>query len=256
MLAVRCVPKMSIMKKICYLWFLLFILFTGCSSSKLITVYTIGDSTMANKKPEVYPETGWGQQFQNYFDSKVKVSNHAVNGRSSKSFIDEGRWTAVLDSLKKGDYVFIQFGHNDEKADKPAVYTDPQSSYRQNLEKYIMETSAKGAIPVLLTPIVRRKFDESGKLIETHGKYPDAVREVAAKLNVTCIDMQLLTNTLIGSLGDEPSKKLYLWTAPDLKFPGGRKDDTHLSVEGAKTFAALVAGEVAKLKIPLARHTR
>lgn len=233
-----------------------FILFVGCSSSKLITIYTIGDSTMANKKPEVYPETGWGQQLQNYFDSKVKISNHAVNGRSSKSFIDEGRWDAVRDSLKKGDYVFIQFGHNDEKADKPAVYTDPQTSYRHNLEKYIRETRSKGATPVLLTPIVRRKFDESGKLIDTHGNYPDAVREVAAKLSVECIDMQIITHNLVSSLGDEPSKKLYLWTAPDLKFPEGRKDDTHLSVEGAKTLAGLVAKEVAKLKIPLARHTR
>ncbi len=107
------------------IWFLLFSVFTGCAPSKMITVYTIGDSTMANKKADVYPETGWGQQFQSYFDSKVKVSNHAVNGRSSKSFIDEGRWKVVLDSLKRGDYVFIQFGHNDEKADKPAVYSDP-----------------------------------------------------------------------------------------------------------------------------------
>ena len=114
---------------------------------------------MANKKAEVYPETGWGQVFQNYFDSKVKVSNHAVNGRSSKSFIDEGRWKTVLDSLKQGDYVFIQFEHNDEKADKPAVYADASSAYKKNLEKYIVETRVKGATPILLTSIVRRKFD-------------------------------------------------------------------------------------------------
>jgi lysophospholipase L1-like esterase len=204
----------------------------------------------------VYPETGWGQVFQNYFDAKVKVRNHAVNGRSSKSFIDEGRWKSVLDSLKRGDYVFIQFGHNDEKADKPAVYTDPSTTYRQNLEKYIVETRAKGAIPILLTSIVRRKFDRSGKLIDTHGKYPDTVREVAANLKVEIIDMQVLTHSLISSMGDEPSKKMYLWTAPDQKFPEGRKDDTHLSVEGAKTFAGLVAIEVRKLKTPLARHVK
>ncbi len=235
---------------------LLFLVVVGCTPAKLITVYTIGDSTMANKKAEVYPETGWGQVFQNYFDQKVKVSNHAVNGRSSKSFIDEGRWKTVCDSLKRGDYVFIQFGHNDEKADKPAVYTDPKTSYRQNLEKYILETRKKGATPVLLTPIVRRKFDESGKLIETHGAYPDAVREVAVHLNVPMIDMHLLTRALISSMGDEPSKKIYLWTKPDPKFPEGRKDDTHLSVEGAKTFAGLVAAEMAKMKIPLAQHLK
>jgi len=216
----------------------------------------IGDSTMANKKAEVYPETGWGQVFQNYFDSKVRVSNHAVNGRSSKSFIDEGRWKIVLDSLKRGDYVFIQFGHNDEKADKPVVYADPSTTYRQNLEKYIVETIAQGATPILLTSIVRRKFDAVGKLIDTHGKHPDAVREVAANLKVELIDMQELTHALISSLGDEPSKKMYLWTAPDPKFPEGRKDDTHLSVEGAKIFAGLVAKEVRTLKTLLARHVK
>ena len=235
---------------------LAFILITGCTPSKQITVYTIGDSTMANKKVEVYPETGWGQQFQSYFDSKVKVSNHAVNGRSSKSFIDEGRWKIVFDSLKRGDYVFIQFGHNDEKADKPAVYTDPSTTYKQNLEKYIVEVRAKGATPILLTPIVRRKFDAVGSLIDTHGKYPDAVREVAANLKVKFIDMQKLTYTLISSIGDEPSKKMYLWTAPDSKFPEGRKDDTHLSVEGAKTFEGLVADAVKKMKTLVARHVK
>jgi lysophospholipase L1-like esterase len=244
------------MRKICQVWFYLFAIFAGCTPSKLITVYTVGDSTMANKIAEVYPETGWGQKFQNYFDSKVKVSNHAVNGRSSKSFIDEGRWKVVLDSLKRGDYVFIQFGHNDEKTNDPARFTDPQSSYKQYLERYIQETREKGATPVLLTSIVRRKFDETGKLIETHGKYPDAVREVAVNCQVILIDLQLLTHKLISSMGDEPSKKMYLWTASDPKFPNGRKDNTHLSVEGAKTFAGMVAREVAKMKIPLARHVQ
>ena len=244
------------MRKIGALLFLAFILIASCAPSKLISVYMIGDSTMANKKVEVYPETGWGQVFQNYFDSKVRVSNHAVNGRSSKSFIDEGRWKIVLDSLKRGDYVFIQFGHNDEKADKPVVYADPSTTYRQNLEKYIVETIAQGATPILLTSIVRRKFDAVGKLIDTHGKYPDAVREVAANLKVELIDMQELTHALISSLGDEPSKKMYLWTAPDPKFPEGRKDDTHLSVEGAKIFAGLVAKEVRTLKTLLARHVK
>ena len=235
---------------------LLYMLFASCTSSKLITVYTIGDSTMANKKAEVYPETGWGQVFQSCFDSKVKVSNHAMNGRSTKSFIDEGRWKPVFDSLKHGDYVFIQFGHNDEKSDKPAVFADASTTYKQNLEKYIAETRAKGATPILLTSIVRRKFDESGKLVNTHRKYPDAVRDLASKLNVKCIDMELLTKTLVNSLGDEPSKKLYLCTAPDAKFPEGRKDDTHLRVEGATTYARLVAAEVAKMKTPLAKHVK
>jgi len=244
------------MRKVYPLLFLIITLFTGCTSSKRITVYTIGDSTMANKKAEVFPETGWGQVFQNFFDSKVKVSNHSVNGRSSKSFIDELRWKVVFDSLKRGDYVFIQFGHNDEKADKPAVYADAMTDYPRNLEKYIKETRSKGATPILLTSIVRRKFDASGKLTNTHGLYPEAVREVAAREKVYLIDMQLLTESLINSLGDEASKKMYLWTLPDKKFPEGRKDDTHLSVLGANTIAALAAQEVHKLKTALASHVK
>ena len=231
-------------------------LFISCSGPKTITIYTIGDSTMANKKAEVYPETGWGQVFQDYFDSGVKVANHAVNGRTSKSFLTEGRWKVVMDSIRRGDYVFIQFGHNDEKIDKPLLYTDPQTTYQQNLEKYVAETRKKGATPILLTPIVRRKFDETGKLVDTHGKYPEAVRELASRLKVRFIDMQVLTLNLVEPMGDEPSKKIYLWTSPDQKFPEGRKDDTHLSVGGAKAFAGLVAREVAKMKVPLAKHAK
>lgn len=242
------------MKKITPVLFTLILIITGCIQTKQITLYMIGDSTMANKTTEVYPEKGWGQLFQEYYDSGVIVRNRATNGRSTKSFMAEGRWKAVLDSLKKGDYVFIQFGHNDEKIDKPAVYTDPATTFRENLTKYIFDTRSKGATPVLLTPIVRRKFDETGKLTDTHGKYPDAVREVAALQKVICIDMQVLTMNYINSLGDEASRKIYLWTTPDSKFPLGRKDDTHLSEEGARVYAGMVAREVAKMKIPLARH--
>ena len=231
-------------------------LIISCSGSKTITVYTIGDSTMANKKAEVYPETGWGQVFQTYFDSGVKVANHAVNGRSSKSFLTEGRWKVVLDSLRRGDFVFIQFGHNDEKFDKPLLYTEPQTTFQQNLEKYVVETRKKGATPILMTPIVRRKFDVAGKLIDTHGKYPDAVRELASRLKVKLVDMQNLTFNFVEPMGDEPSKKIYLWTPSDQNFPEGRKDDTHLSVEGATAFAGIVAREVAKMKVSLAKHVK
>ena len=244
------------MKKLIYICLLFFLLLEGCSTTKKMTIYTIGDSTMANKKAEVYPETGWGQQFHNYFDSKVTVRNHAMNGRSTKSFIDEGRWKVVADSLRNGDYVFIQFGHNDEKVDKPAVYADAQTTYRENLKKFIRDAVAKGATPILLTPMVRRKFDTSGKLVDTHGKYPEAVREVAAELKVRLIDMQTLTHQVVSSLGDEPSKKIYLYTKPDAKFPEGRRDDTHLSVEGASIYAGLVAHEVAGMKAPLANHVK
>ena len=224
--------------------FLIVIVFlSGCQNKKPITIYTIGDSTMANKKAEVYPETGWCQVLGDYFDESVTVKNHAVNGRSSKSFIDEGRWDAVLDSLKKGDVVFIQFGHNDEKAYDTTRYTTPFGTYAANLERFVTETREKGATPILFTSIVRRKFGEDGKLVDTHGDYPVATRDVAQKLDVLLIDLQVLTENWVNGLGDEPSKAMYLWTEPNERFPKGRKDDTHLSVEGARQVAILALEE-------------
>ncbi len=219
----------------------------GCNTpEKEYSIFTIGDSTMASKKAEVYPETGWCQVLQQYFDSTVTVRNHAVNGRSSKSFIDEGRWQQVLDSLQVGDVVFIQFGHNDEKDYDSKRYTTPFGTYSENLERFVTESREKGATPVLFTSIVRRKFDEDGKLMETHGDYPEAACKVAKKLDVPLIDLQKLTKNWINTLGDEPSKEMYLWTESNDIFPEGRKDDTHLSVEGAKHVALLAMQECRK----------
>ncbi len=236
----------------------LVILLTGFSSEKAkISVFTIGDSTMANKKAEVYPETGWCQVVGELFDTtKVTIHNHAVNGRSTKSFIDESRWQNVLDSLKKGDFVFIQFGHNDEKIHDSTRYTAPFGTYSANLEKFVTESREKGAIPILFTPVARRKFDENNQLTDTHGEYPLAVRQIAEKLNVPLIDLQKLTKTWISNLGDEPSKAMFLWTSPDERFPEGRKDDTHLSVEGAKKVACLAMEDCRKQNLELARYLK
>ena len=157
------------MKKNFLLISILVFFISGCKTpEKPFSIYTIGDSTMANKKPEVYPETGWCQGLQNYFDESVTVRNHAVNGRSTKSFIDEGRWQAVLDSLQPGDFVFIQFGHNDQKIQDSTRYTTPFGTYSENLERFVTETRAKGASPILFTSIVRSKFGDDGKLTDTH----------------------------------------------------------------------------------------
>lgn len=229
----------------------------ACTSKQdPIAIHMIGDSTMANKKVEVYPETGWGQVFESCFDDQVVVSNHALNGRSSKSFLDEGRWQHVLDSLKKGDYVFIQFGHNDQKYKDSTRYTDPFGQYVANLERYVRQAREKEAIPILLTSIVRRKFDETGQLVDTHQDYPQAVRQVAQRMNVRLIDLQQLTGTLVQSLGDEPSKAMYLWTEPTERFPEGRQDDTHLGAEGAEKVARLVAVQLADMDCELARHVQ
>jgi len=226
------------------------ILFFACSREKLpLQIFTIGDSTMATKKPEVFPETGWCQVLPEFLDNTVTVHNHAVNGRSSKSFIDEGRWQLVLDSLQPGDVLFIQFGHNDQKENDSTRYTSPRGTYSENLERFVNEARSKGAEPILFTSIVRRKFDEDGKLVDTHGDYPSAVRQVAQKLNVPLVDLQKLTENWINKLGDEGSKAMYLYIEPNENYPEGRKDDTHLSVEGAKNVARLAMEECKRQKL-------
>jgi len=222
---------------------LLFVTLFGCHTKESIRIFTIGDSTMADKKPEAFPETGWCQVLTEFLDNTVTVHNHAVNGRSSKSFIDEGRWQLVLDSLQPGDILFIQFGHNDQKEYDSTRYTSPWGTYSANLERFVNEARSKGAEPILITSIVRRKFGEGGKLVDTHGEYPSAMRQVAQKLNVPLIDLLKLTEDWINSLGDVDSKAMYLYIEPNENYPDGRKDDTHLSVEGAKNVARLAMEE-------------
>ncbi len=222
-----------------------------------IHIFMIGDSTMANKKPETEPERGWGQMLQSFFNDTVNVSNHAVNGRSSKSFIDEGRWQVVLDSLQSGDYVIIQFGHNDQKPDLPR-HTDPYTTYKNNLEKFVQDTRAKGASPILCTSIIRRKFDEKGDLIQTLGEYPEAVRQAAKELKVPLLDLELRTKKLISELGPEKSTSLFLHVTPGAypNRPNGSQDDTHLNVEGATTVARMAIKEIQDFKLPLLKHLK
>lgn len=212
-----------------------------------IGVWLVGDSTMANKpKPEVNPERGWGQSLQPYFDDRVVVHNHAVNGRSTKSFIDQRRWQAVVDSLQRGDYVFIEFGHNDEKVEDTTRYAAPRGAYRRNLERFVAETRARGAIPVLFTPIVRRKWSAAGALEDTHGEYPAVVAEVARATATAFVDLESLTRDLVRAAGPEGSKRLYVYVEANQipEFPQARDDDTHLSPAGAAEVARLAAGAI------------
>ncbi|GJM36491.1 MAG: rhamnogalacturonan acetylesterase RhgT [Saprospiraceae bacterium] len=225
-----------------------------------INVFLIGDSTMANKpgSPDENPERGWGQLLSEFFKETATVQNHAVNGRSSKSFLGEGRWETILDDLESGDYVFIQFGHNDQKVADPKRYTNPWSGYRRNLEKFVSETRAKGAYPILLSSIVRRKFNEQGTLVDTHGPYPFVTRWVAEQMEVPFIDMQLLTEDYINEIGLEKSKEIYLWIEPGQyeKLPNGVQDNTHLTLKGATEYARLVAKELIRLDLPLAQYLK
>lgn len=221
------------------------------------SVFMIGDSTMADKPvvPE-NPERGWGQLLRLYFKSHVTIENHAVNGRSSRSFINEGRWENVLSKIAPGDWVIIQFGHNDQKPDE-ARHTDPFSSYTDNLRRFVRESRECGATPVLATPIVRRIFnDDDGKLVPTHGDYPAAVRKLAESDNVPLIELNNLSRALIEKLGDERSRPLFVWSVPGeyLRFPDGSKDNTHFTALGATRICDLAVSEII-LKIPdLARH--
>ena len=148
---------------------LLLLIATNCASQQL-TIYSIGDSTMANKKnPEENPEHGWVQVLPQFFNNYIKIDNRAVNGRSTRSFINENRWDSIHKYLNKGDYVLIQFGHNDQKIKDPKRYTNPHTAYRNNLIRFITETREKGATLILLSSIVRRNFNKEGTLVDTHG---------------------------------------------------------------------------------------
>ncbi len=232
----------------------IFILMFSCREEKPFTIYMIGDSTMASYNPDRYPLTGWGQVLQTFFDEAVTVRNHASSGRSSKSFISEGRWEAVYDSLKAGDYVFIQFGHNDEKKNDTMRYAAPYNLYKKNLVKFILETRVKGAKPVLFTPIARRVFDENGLLKDTHGDYPIAAKQVSDSLDVLLVDMNRLTSEFIKKTGVEESKSIYLWVQPNDNYPEGKEDNTHLSEYGAMQYARLALEELSKHDSTIAEH--
>jgi lysophospholipase L1-like esterase len=225
----------------------------------IINIYTIGDSTMSDKKnPEVNPEHGWVQVLPQFFNNKVIIHNHAVNGRSTRSFIAEKRWDKVYQKLEKGDYVFIQFGHNDQKENDATRYTNPYTAYRNNLIKFIEETKEKGAIPILFTSIVRRNFNEFGTLVDTHGNYPLVVRMVAQEYQVALIDLQYLTEKLEESYGVEDSKKLHLHFSSNENpyFPDGNQDDTHLSLLGATEIAKLAVQELGKNVVNLKAYIK
>lgn len=223
-----------------------FLLFSF-NASEPLRVFLIGDSTMADKIPADFPETGWGMPFAKLFNEAVEVQNHAFNGRSTKSFRREGRWAKVQAQLKKGDYVFIQFGHNDAKVIDTSRYAPAQTDFRANLIRYVKETRASGAIPILLTPTQRRKFDSTGVFVDQHADYPAVVREVAAQEKVMLIDVEKASKAIIQQEGPEGTKKIFLHYPVGIfkKFMKGVADDTHFSPYGATRMANLVADALA-----------
>ena len=259
---------------------------TAFTEHRPTTIFIIGDSTAANKDTtNGKQERGWGMMLQSQFDARyILVDNHAVNGRSSKSFIDEGRWDKVLEKMQPGDYVIIQFGHNDEKP-KADRHTDPGSTFDYNLARFIRETREHGGIPILMNCVVRRNFFipaplseesslgagalddellrtttfkdgvkmiEGDTLVDTHGLYAVAPRDVAQRMNCHFIDANRITHDLEQGLGREASKKLHMWFLPgeEPSVPQGRQDNTHYNVYGAHRVASLLADALCQ-EIPL-----
>jgi len=223
-----------------------------------VTIFLAGDSTMAKKLSEKRPETGWGEMLVQHFKNDgVIIDNRAQNGRSTKTFISEGRWQAIVDALKKGDYVFIQFGHNDESKEKGERYTPP-ADYRKNLSRFVDEVRAKGGSPVLFTPVMRRKFDKDGKFVDTHGEYPDIVRGVARDRHVPLIDMHRKSEALIVRYGPEDSRKLFLQLKPgeNVNYPRGIEDNTHFNPLGAEEMAKLAVAGIKEDKLKLAKFLK
>ena len=198
------------------------------------TVHIAGDSTAAQKYADAAPETGWGMALPFFLGHGVDIANHAVNGRSSKSFIDEGRLAVLLEGVREGDLVLIQFGHNDEKSADPTRYTEPWSTYQDYLRQYIEGARARGGLPVLATPVERRKFDASGTALPSHGEYPAAMRALAEEEDVALLDVQALSIALWQKLGVEETKTYFNWTATE-------QDNTHFNPPGAIAVARLVA---------------
>lgn len=242
------------MKKL-YALAILFMLTSFTTPTKKRKIWLCGDSTIAIKQTNTYPETGWGMPFVHFWDSTIQVNNLAKNGRSTKTFINEGLWQQVVDGASEGDYVFIQFGHNDESKEKVERYTNPEE-FKANLTKFIKEVRFLKAIPILLTPVSRRKFDEEGNAQETHKVYTQLVKEVAVAEAALLIDLDTKSRAMYQAFGKDNSTLLFLQlkAGEHPNYPEGKIDNTHFNELGARLIAQLVLNEVKSLNTNLNDH--
>lgn len=221
-----------------------------------ITLHLAGDSTMGEGLPDRRPETGWGEHLQAQFDpARVVVSNHARRGRSTRTFLNEGFWAALIANVKEGDHVIVQFGHNDGSIDEEQT---PREEYRSNFARFVADVRGRRGIPILATPIVVRAFNPDGSLRDTHGSYPDIVRSVASAAAVPLLDMQVLSAQLVTEYGPEGSKQLFQHLAPGAhpNYPNGLADNIHLSPTGARLLAERAARGLKGLDVPLAAFVK
>ena len=228
------------------------------SAQDKIVLRLMGDSTMADKDLSYQnPERGWGQRLKSHVDEGVEVANYAQNGRSTKSVQTLGIWDRVKADLKAGEYLFIQFGHNDSKESDTTRYAAPFGAYQDNIRLFVDHALSVGAKPILFTPVSRRWFDDKGNLKrECHGDYPAAVKQIAQEYGLPLIDANEVTQQWLMSLGDEASRKYYMWIeeGTNPKHPQGKVDNTHTNVAGARQIVNLLLPEIVKVIPELASH--
>ena len=219
-------------------------------------IILFGDSTMQYNDASTYPQTGWGQMLPLFFNKEVEILNFAKNGCSTKSFIDLGIYDLAINEVKEGDYVVIQFGHNDQKPDKPERYTTVFGSYQENLRKMAKDVLSKGATPIFCTSIYRRFFDNGLIRENVHGDYPKALMQVAKEVNALCIDMTTITKELYAKMGDNESKRFFMIFDKGIypHYPNGMYDNTHLRADGAYTMASIFVEELKKIHHPLVKY--
>jgi lysophospholipase L1-like esterase len=234
------------------------VLASFCLPQKKIRIFMAGDSTMEHYDTARTPQRGWGQLFHRFFDDRVEIINKARGGRSTKSLFHEVLWQQLVDSLRPGDWVFIEFGHNDHDRRKPERYTPPED-YKKNLIRMASDVRTKGAHPVLLTPIAMRTFNAQGVYHDGHGVYPEMVKEAAAAAKAPLIDLDAAFGKVISGMGPEKSKSLFMNFGPGLyaAYPDGHTDNTHLREKGALEVAALAVQGIKKDRLrPLVAHLR
>lgn len=240
----------------------------GGKKQRAVKIFLAGDSTVANYQLENdymekrYPVTGWGQVFQSFFvkDSLTMVSqliktdsvivvDRARGGRSTRTFFQEGRWRAIYEELQANDIVLFQFGHNDNAPDKPERAVNIEG-YKEFLRLFVLQTRQKGGIPILITPVNRNYPWEDGILTNVHGDYPQAVKDVAAEMNVILIDLTTLSCVYFTMVGQDYVREKYFMNLPAgifTAYPDGHKDNTHFQPEGAKAVAQLVFDAMKRL---------
>ncbi len=221
---------------------LLLLLSSAAAHAAPVRLFIAGDSTAAEYGPERAPQAGWGQALQSYLDpARFEVRNHAKGGRSTRSFIDEGRLDAIGRELRRGDVLLIQFGHNDAKFEDRTRYTDPDSDYPRMLMRYVQVARDHGATPVLVTPVARLLYD-FGSLLDTHARYTLAMQQLATREHVALIDLNDRSMRWIRALGEQGARPYFLFVPEQHK-----ADGTHFSVAGANAVACLVLREAVQV---------